>query len=536
MYKAKSLLTSNKYILSLAAFLLAILIMLPGLIFSRLNVTDGFLFQVIAYIQLTLYDGHLIPFIKDGYSFNFIEFLPGYPLILSLFSRLGSIPPVQLQFIPIAVLFIPFGYFVISWKLFRSKLLSALFALYGAYDIGLASNYNVFAFTWSNLIYFGFLLIYIRMIKSRRLSDIILMFVLFFASFFLHYAASMWMIANAVFLNILLYLRSFIAKFFKFELKGKGSIAMPLAFVITFLGFNQVFYKVWLPSARNIIYNSAYPLDFISTKFLSYLYANNSINQEPFRFLNPWGQSFGQWRIVEYLVIILPILILITRFLFGLLFNKPLRIQSKYSLFFLPLFLTAIVDWFVYGSYSGINFRYVSLVFPFLSVISLSTLFSNQTLQKVYLVILVVTAAMTFSFAYKYYADFPPTSYKHAANVSNWIFENSVNGPGLSDLDTQGIITVLASERDEVIPSIKVYDNNLYGSLLDPNLEINKGSEYNIIIAESSGQSKPLHGISNKLFQPLAFHEQKIRSNNLLDRIYDDGLYSIYIRAKVEQK
>jgi hypothetical protein len=536
MLKAKRLLSSNKYLLLVAAFLLAVLVMLPGLFFSRLKVTDGFLYQIIAYIQLTLDDSHLVPLIKDGYSFNFIEFLPGYPLILSLLSRLGSIPPVQLQFIPIAALFIPFGYFVISWKLFKSKLLSALFALYGAYDIGLASNYNVFAFTWSNLLYFGFLLIYIRMIKSRRLSDIIVTFVLFFASFFLHYAASMWMIANAVFLNGVLYLRPFISKFYKIELKGKGSIAMPLAFVITFLGFNQVFYKVWLPSARNILFNSAYPLDFISTKFLSYLYTNNSINQEPFRFLNPWGQSFGQWRIVEYLVILLPIFILITRFLVGLLFNKPMRIQSTNLLFFIPLFLTAIVDLIIYGSYSGINFRYVSLVFPFLSVISISSLFSNQILQKIYLVILVFTAAMTFSFAYKYYDEFPPTSYEHAANVSNWIFENSMNGPGLSDLDTQGIITVLASERNEVIPSIKVYDNNLYGSLLNPNLEMNTSREYNIIIAESLGQLKPIHGISNKLFEPLAFHKEKISSNNLLDMIYDDGLYSIYIRAKAEQK
>lgn len=536
LHRVQRLLAENKYLLTLAVFILAVLVMIPGILFSRMKVTDGFLYQVIAYIQLTLNEGHLIPFIKDGYSFNFIEFLPGYPLILSLLSRLGSVEPVQLQFMPIAGMFIPLGYFVISWKLFKSKTISALLALFGACDIGLVSNYNVFAFTWSNLLYFGFLLVYLRLINSRRFPDVVLLFILFFASFFLHYAATMWMIVNILLFNILLYLKPNISESKGVNADAQRSFAMPLAFIITFLGFNKLFFKVWIPSAKNVLDNSVYPFDFLTTKFLSYLNSNSAIQDGYTRFFNPWGSSFGRWRVIEYLVIIMPVLILIARYLVGVLSGKPIKIQPTFTFFGLPLFLTTIVDWAVYGSYSGFNFRYLSLVFPFLSVISISLLSSNKLLQKIYLSILVLAAGMTFYNAYRYYDDFSLSSYEQAERVTNWINENPIKQPGLSDLDTQGMITVLASRSDAPIPKIHLFDTDSYGSMLDADLLVAKQSEYETILAATGRSPVPLHGVSNYLFEPLAFHEQELGANYLLDRIYDDGSYLIYVRTTGELK
>ncbi len=98
----------------------ALFLMIPGLLFSRLHVTDGFLFQIIAYVQLTLSGNHLETVSQGGYSFAFVEFLPGYPLLLSLFSRVGTIQPAQLQFMPIAGLLIPLFYYALAQTLWAS--------------------------------------------------------------------------------------------------------------------------------------------------------------------------------------------------------------------------------------------------------------------------------------------------------------------------------------------------------------------------------------------------------------------------------
>ena len=284
-------------------FLTAALCMIPGFLFSRLHVTDGFLYQVIAYVRMTLPVDRLEAFIQGGYSFRFVDYLPGYPMILSLLSRIAAIPPEQLHFMPIAALLVPVCYFALAHKLFRSMIISCLLALYSAYDIGLASHYNVFAYTWTNLLYLGFVLLSLRLAERKRASDAIVLFILFGGTLFLHYTATLWTIVLIVIFNAFWFFQERRQSSDEDTGVVRSSFAMPLAFVVAFLAFNRIFYRVWLPSFQRLVGASADPVGLFAAKTSSYI-GSGTATPEPYQFLNPWGESFGWWRTAQYLLIL----------------------------------------------------------------------------------------------------------------------------------------------------------------------------------------------------------------------------------------
>ena len=510
---------------------ISILILIPSYLFSRLRITDGFLFQVIAYVQLTLRSDHLKSFIAGGYSFNFVEYLPGYPLILSILSRLGGITPKELQFLPLAALFVPLGYYTISKRLFHSNGIAILFALYGAYDIGLVSHYNVFVYPWSNLLYFGYLIFYLRWIDRKQLEDLIIVMILFIGSLFLHYASTAWIIIHSISANlVLIAINCYSLRKTGANYHRRGSLALPTAFLVAFMTFNQMFYKVWLPSASSFTQKSASPFELLNSKIISYLYGSAE-SVEPYRFMNTWGQAFGIWRSIEYSFVFLPILVWILKiFLFALRRKPVFKDLDRNLLFVLPLFITALIDWGAYGVHSGFNFRYSLLVFPFISVMALNEIGLSRFIQKAFLAGLCLVTIITYLLGLKHYTTNPPTSYSETMAGSNWLLGQRLSGPILSDLDTLGQFLVAASESTAIFPRTLTYDAITYQSVVENTGVEDNRSEYELVLIDAKNLSKPLHGISNKYFEPLSLHVSSITGNDGLTKIYDDGRLWIFIR------
>jgi CDP-diglyceride synthetase len=520
----KDLLQPRNLLLLIA---IAALSMVPGFLFSRLHVTDGFLYQVIAYIRMTLPVDRLEAFIQGGYSFRFVDYLPGYPMILSLLSRIAVISPEQLQFMPIAAVLVPVCYFALAHKLFRSITISCLLALYGAYDIGLASHYNVFAYTWTNLLYLAFVLLSLRLSERKRASDAIVLFILFGGTLFLHYTATLWTIVLIVVYNAFWLFQERHQSSSEGERTVRSSFAMPLAFVVAFLAFNRIFYRVWLPSFQRLVGATSDPVGLFAAKTGSYLGAGTA-TPEPYQFLNPWGESFGWWRVAQYGLILIPVALWFLKAGMDLLRRRPIQMKLPHYLeLTVVMLVTAVVDWFVYGSHAGINMRYVALMFPFLTVISIDQLDAPKWLRNALTAGLVFVAFMTFAIGFRHYSDSPPTSYAQTQLGSKWFFERQPWGPVLTDLDTWGLFLVTGGDLDRDFPASYPYDSEFYATVVEPEQCLNADS-YAFVIVDTSGIDKPLHGIHNRLYEPLSGHMDGIRANTCLNRIYDDGAITIF--------
>lgn len=523
---------SGKWYKPLLFTLLIFLCLLPGYLFSSLKVSDGFLYQIIAYVKLTLDSNHLSQVSSGGYSFGFVDFLPGYPMIISIISRVSNLLPEQVHYLPIAGLLLPASLFVLGRKLFDSIVLASLLALYGALDIGLSIHYNVFAYTWSNFLYLSFIIVYLEFMEHRQPRFIIILFLLFAGSLFIHYGATMWLIVFVLSMGA-------INLIIKKRRKNHGAVdvpltsfAMPLAFIVAFLVFNQIIYKVWLPSFQDLMMGSKDPIGLFSAKIGSYMgFATQP--HEPYRYLNPWGPAFGWWRAAEYLLIFAPIVIWIVSVIVASIFRRQ-RITIKYPLISLAIVIviTAISDWFVYGIHSGFTMRYVSLAFPILTIIALFELKAPRWLQQIIVASIVLTAAMTFFIGWQFYLTLDQSTYDEIASSSDWIASQQIDGIVLSDLDTFGLYLVSSSSNSEDYPSLMHYDSEQYESLINPGAHSNSVARYDYVMIDAKGIGKPIHGISNRIYEPLAFHMEEIEMNSFLSKFYDDGNIWLMVRGR----
>ncbi|NLX09216.1 MAG: hypothetical protein GXY36_06135 [Chloroflexi bacterium] len=509
---------------SLFILLIALLCLLPGYLFSRLYVTDGFLYQIIAYVQLSSPHDHLEIFTRGNYSFGFVEFLPGYPMTLSLYARMTGMAAPQVHFVPIAAVFLPLSYFVLARGLFQSTVIAGLFALYGVFDIGQASHYNMFAYTWSNLLYIGFLVFLLRAARYRQGADILMLFLLFAGSLFMHYAATMWMVVGTFSLNLLLLFGSGrLQRWIGQGLSRRGSLAMPGAFLIAFLTFNQLFYRVWLPSAAQLAAKGSTPFELFTAKLGTYL-GFSAEAPEPFLYLNPWSEDLGLVRVLEYLIILLPVGVLLAHIALNYLRGRSLAVtDSNVKIMLLVAIPTGLAHWFIYGTHSGFNLRYVTLIFPFLMLMALRELKTPRWLQHAALGALTALAIVSFALALQYYQRLPPTSYGELKPSAGWFFRHRLSPEVLSDLDTAGVYLVNGSLITGDYPQFIPYDSDLYGSLINQPQSADDIPCYDYVVIDAGMLEKPLHGRSNRIYEPLSLHLTDLLENRHLTRIYDDG-------------
>lgn len=504
-------------------FVFGVLVILPGVIFSALRVTDYFLYQVIAFVGLNADSTHLVGSVKDGFSFQFVDFLPAYPMILSLISRLASYSPQVLLYFPAASFLLPLVYSALTWRLFRSRRLAVLFAIYAAYDIGLASHYNVFAYTWSNTMYLGLLLVLLNWLSGSRVSSGLTLVLLFAGSLFMHYAATVWIIVGLFALNLLLILRAPLSRAMPLNLPQiRASFALPGATIVAFLSFNQLLFQVWLP---NFVYTSseADPIQLLIAKVKSYL-GQAATNVEPFEYLNRWGDLFGGWRLLSYAVLLLPVIFWGISIAAGTVRRRHLdiRLSGDHLVLTVVIFATTLVDWLVYGLYSGINMRYATLMWPFLAIIALRQFRFPATFKKAYAFTLVGAAIVGYILALDYYFTVPPTSYSETRSSTQWIAEHEVRDPILADLQSGGLfLSSLGS--DDYYPQLFQYDSQLYRSVIDASELAPASQQYGYLLVDAAALHKPLHGVSNHHYEPLSEHQTELLNNSSLGKVYDDG-------------
>lgn len=507
----------NKY---LAYILLCIVILFPSVLFSKLQITDEFLYQVAGFVKYQSESTFL--FDSGYYGTNALQkFLPGYPILIAMLSKVTGVVADRLMFLPLGSVILAVCIFSIAKKIFDSAGVAFFCALYSSYELSLLNHYNIFAYSWNYPLYILFVSILIDLYSNKKWQSILLLFILFFGAFLIHYNVPIWMMIALFILSLMSYIKT---KCSTHEYYNQYWYLLTSLLVI-YVGYSKIFYNVWLPNFKTSIIGDSTNL-FTNQISAQVLAQSSSI--EKYRILSQWDSHISSLRLLMIIIIITPILIGIIISMKSVIFNNNFPIDS--SLFQLIIaigLVTATTDMAIYGSYIGINVKYLTFFLPIVSVIFLSGMKFNKFYKNAFIIILLFVVMTTFVLTIQHYEKNPFSTTEQFEPSKEW-FYGSIDSSKtiLADLGTFGIFIMVPPNYTLVYP--KFFTSYDYEYIVNAS-SIHKPNVDYVIIDSKSKIYKPIHGFSNILYEPFGNYLQEINGNSAISKIYDDSLVYIYI-------
>ena len=518
----------NKTNKLLFGLLCIILILFSSIVLSNNNVTNEFLYQNMALVEMSLNQSHMVQYnySNDKGIFAFIDVAPGHSMFLIELARLSNLPIRNIQFVPIGFLILPLSYFLLGRLLLRSTISSVLLSLYICYEYSQAPvMYSVFAYAITIPLFFIFIYVHNAILeRDKKTNYIILLMLIFLSVNFMHYTATAWIIIYMFIINMMSISSNLINKR-SIDLHST-TLNSSLLFLIIFLAFNKTFYNLYLPP----ILSKAVTIDETIYIFLGRIqnYMTGSSFQDPTSYLYTTESNalLGQLSVIHIILILLPI-ILFTLYGFKKFFTiRKAPILDTSSRIAFILVLIGMFDIISYMLRGNVSTKSISIIFPLISAFCLYKLKINNFIRMgfVILLFLVLSSKCGLFYYTGYIAETP--SYLDSEMSSNWLFENNPlhNITILSDLHTYGQYLVKGVSYN-TIPRLLYYDSDIYGSLIiDSNKSENLKDKCDYIIINKKLSLLPLKSFWWKVYEPLDSHLAQIRMNKHINTIYNDNI------------
>lgn len=509
---AKSLLgKSNKKIWHIV--LLLFLIALPLFLLSYFQVTDSFLYLKLVDVE-RLRQQHFLS------SFSLAS-TPAYDTEILTLSYVLNINSEDLQFLPIGGIVLVITYFACIKNIFTHKkdyLVLIILPLILLYTVSQSSSfYNIFLHAWAYTLYFTFILIFLILIKKETLRSIYicLLMLVFIASNSYYYTTTVWMVIFSVGYLIVSLLS---------ENKAKITHNVVIAFFVIFLYFNQVFYKVFIPKLNAISVTEI--VDLKISSFLQKFLATPPIETQ---YLYSSQKIFGLIYLLNLIVLLLPVIIygvyvaIKTIKTYKNIKFGSLNIQLHQKLIFIFI-ITTLLDMLAYLSYGVILFKYIILIFPIVTYISIKNLGFHRYAGLALIVLLISNTVLFGTSFYREDSIASDTTYNDITLLESWMLQkNNQSFTILSDFDTNGKFFVKLSENNKYGPRFVYYDSKTYGNIILNN-SINN-IDYLIIDVKSI--KHPVKSIYWRTYEPILKYKNNIDNNRNLNKVYDSSIYEV---------
>ena len=180
-------------------------------------------------------------------TFSSLNYVRGTSWLISV-RLLGLDSYVRLQFLPLGSIVLSLLFFAFFKRLLGSAILASAMTLYMMMNPSqLGGVYSVFAYAAGTALYLGFILLFLRVQRTRRLPEILLLFAVAVAANAIHYAYTVWIILTALIMNAQIWVMRRSADGSQHARMPEYTIAFVLFVVVIFLGFSKVFYNAYLP-------------------------------------------------------------------------------------------------------------------------------------------------------------------------------------------------------------------------------------------------------------------------------------------------
>jgi hypothetical protein len=485
----------------------------------------------LARVEASLDKSQLLPL--DFGIFHFMPCHQGYEMMLLVIAKATGLSAKGIQFLPIGGLILPILYFAVSKKIFKSTLFASLLIIYVSYDPTLIpGHYNVFAYAWTRALFLIFILIYIRLLREKRLTEIPLLILTFIGTFSIYWTTSGWMILFAISVNLILLSQIVIGK--DERAKRRLTLNMTLIFIVIYLMFSDVFYHEFLEVVLRGRFGSgpqeALPLFY--TQLEGLLIGTSALAHEKY-LVAPTSNPIVGWTLLfRYLVILVPIAIYILVRLKRFCKTKSMGLNKLdvHSYLLWPLFIVGILHTLTYIAYGHVSFRYIVFMFPIVTLLCLGRLRVKTLFKTIALIILLILVIVGFiSFVESF---LQPTKYADIEPSADWLStvadEKSVI---LTELDTAGKYLVVGASH-ELFFSTRCYNSSKYEKLVESRYYSNRNEELkniaDYIVMDKKSAHLPIVSVGWKYYEPLSYHIEAIENNVNIHKVYDDGAVWIF--------
>lgn len=460
-------------------------------------------------------------FLHNGiYSYvEFSKFTPAYDMWLYLLHAIFGMDVVEVAFLPMGIVLVPFMYFVLARKIFNDYMLSIFLGLYMTLEIAQSGFYNTFAYAWSRSIYLAFILIAICIMKENKtFGNISTSILLFVGVTLIHYTVPVWIIIFMI--TIYIMSRVIGSDYYK-----KFSLIAIILFIIIYLSMNKIFYDVYLPQLANMTKNEVYLDTFyiFLEKLKSYL-ISTSISAEEYVYYPSRG-FYDTGRLALNFLFFIPLIIS-----FPIFVSKTLRKISKKSLnidFKLYLYgaftITIIGQAFIYGTVTGISNQYLLFMGPILAIISFD-IFKKKKTQTIFLIILLLLSNVLMFHSMNDEREKLKISSVLAS--AKFLLNNTIeNKPKVLSTISFGYYTnfIGISYNKSIYPSYftsEIYDMLVSSRNTDLSTDLSKVVDY--VIIDKGSYNNFVSSERLKYFEPFCWHSDEINNNPNLNKIYDD--------------
>jgi hypothetical protein len=503
----------------------------------------------------------------------------GTDFILMMLGKITGLSLSQLTHLAIGSLIMPIMYFSIAKKLSESNVIATLLAIYIGFNHSMIANqYNVFIYTWMHALVLATIILLLKIATVRKARrDVILLLILFMATFLSYHSTSAWIVVIVIIFSAVLLLPTIISpkkqvvfNFDSFYNKNsrKSLSSIALAFVVIYLYFDPVFYRIYLPELTKMndsrISNALEPL---YERLMAVFGTVELTALPPYQQVVITSPLAGVLSIVVVVMITLPILVDGVLVLHDLLWHRNVKLLTPLRALWVSLLVATVFHSFTYASYlSGLSFKLVHLLLPFCTIFSWRLLLERRKLENnqitiIYMALLVMATIIGFS----QYASYQTTQaapqnlgsiitkmsdldsdsiviltgvntysrfllqgieqgklfdFQDIDSVMYSLISGRITRAGLEEIQTECAESYNGESQqlEKYLPELSCQDLITYYGTRD----------FDYLVIDSQHLTKPLWGMRWDTYDPFSNHINEIDFNPHLFKVFDNGQIIVY--------
>lgn len=506
-----------KRITTLLAFIVCIL---PGVILSVNRVIDPYFCTTLAVVETSYESGTISPATFGDLTYDpFESGHLGYPTLILLISHATGLSVLDTAFLPIGSVIVPFMAFAFARRLFKSDMTAILLAMFISFDPSLSpGQYSVFAYAWERALLFAILMSILRLYSStNRRMNLLTILVMFVGLFMIYWTTPILIIVFIITMSLVITRRD--SDRSRSDIVGNTAPYGILALVVIYLAFSKILYSEFLPAVLYETYGSYHDAigqllawsPFGTSGYENVMYGSSSS-----------GDAFLSWLLIaRYAIILVPVGLYILMYLRKSLKSRWTCDGIKEAVV-LPTLTTGVAQTVGYALRGHLSLRYISLLFPSLTVIAMEKL-GYARLKHAPLVILIAVSLLAL--AYTMVED--SVGVNQDTGISDsfgfMLMHSDPEAVTLMDLNTYGIYLIHGVAENSSIP-VRFYTSDAYGYLIGDYSHLSDSEtpfEYIVVNINLVDSSIVAPGWTR--YEPLVDHLCEIENNSLLSQTYDDG-------------
>lgn len=499
-----------------AAALLPALCILPGLYFSFVSLQEPWTTVRIARAVYSQEGGRLADFITALAGYRF-EHIGGDMLQVALLKMSGWLPEA-IGLLPLGSLLLAFMYYALSMQLSGSPWASAAIAVYASwYYPMLNSQYATQTYTWTHLIFLGFLYLLYKWIHRRTLGLSLLLLVLFISAFLYYHTTPLWM---AVALTAAIGGLKISESRNPGERRAQAPATWSLALfcIVFYFSFDTVIYGNGLARLASGVVGETFLQSFYS-KIIVPLLFHKSQALQAFA-IAPVNPRLSTWTTLAVLLILtVPVSMWVTYKFYRVARRRSLSeaVAKPDDIFIWMVICVAVSHALIYTAYGAVSFRVVPIAFPLLLPLIVKEFRGGARWGHLLPFSLAACAVLGF-------IGFAPTL-KHEITASETGAAAQLFQPGeriLADPNTYASLLINSAAAGKII-DFAWPDSQRYASLvgLEP---LQPG--FDAAVLDST--ANPVISSAWIFYEPWSRNLARVDGNPALSKVYDSEYLQVY--------